>query len=421
MNRVAALILVSALAACGSSSPSSRPAADAAPPTSVDAAPPTSVDAAPAPPVGTPASALAPITPAAPAGHDFLPDAVALQALALCHGDGEVPPLPAGVHARHCARIAATQARYVEAWLTPATAFLAGVVPSDLPTTVVYPFAGGDLATALTAFPAATEITTLSLEPAGDPRTVAAGTPAERARALGVIADELHFLYVVNFSNTKNLIDAMRGGELPTQLTFSLSALALHHLELVWVRYFRLGPDGEVVYLTDADVAAAPPVATGDSAKRNRLFGDVELGFRRPGEPGVRIYRHLQANLDDAHQGADDRVLRHLAAKGRVAAMTKAAAYLLGWDSFSLIRGWLTAHAVWMISDASGLPPPAATAAGFVQEVWGQFVGAHMRAGRRSDRAWTALFARAPKRALPIRFGYRDRAGHPHLIVTRRP
>ena len=50
------------------------------------------------------------------------------------------------------------------------------------PKTVVYPFGGGDLMSALVAFPDATEITTISLELAGDPRRLEK-LDAERARA----------------------------------------------------------------------------------------------------------------------------------------------------------------------------------------------------------------------------------------------
>ena len=53
-----------------------------------------------------------------------------------------------------------------------------------MPKTVVYPFGGGDLLSALVAFPDATEITTISLEQAGDPRRLRTLTPdADRARA----------------------------------------------------------------------------------------------------------------------------------------------------------------------------------------------------------------------------------------------
>ena len=69
--------------------------------------------------------------------------------------------------------------------MKPARAFFAAHVPKDVPKKVVYPFAGGDLSTALTVYPDADEITNMSLEPAGDPRdidTLAARISTGRSR-----------------------------------------------------------------------------------------------------------------------------------------------------------------------------------------------------------------------------------------------
>ncbi|HVV85428.1 MAG TPA: hypothetical protein VHE35_20355 [Kofleriaceae bacterium] len=408
MQTVVAVLTAVALAACGEERHAGAAAVDAAPaPVALDAAvAPAVVDAAP---------------PQATAAHDFVDEARALAALALCDGDSTFE-LPAGVRRTHCARIAAISDRYRRTRLEPLREFLAGVVPHDLPSTVVYPFAGGDLSTALTVFPTARELTTLALEPAGDPRTAASLTPAERARALEVISIELDRLYVAGFSDTFRLYNAMRGGELPTQLVFSLAALSSHGCTLVHVHYFDLDANGQVAYLTDADVARLPPPSPADIDERNRIFGDVELGFRCGDDPTVRIYRHLQANLDDDHLGGDDpRVLRYLEARGQVAAMTKAASYLLGWPSFSRMRRYLDDHVVWMISDASGLPPRFAQPAGFVQEVWGEFDGPHIDAGDGSALDWRHLFRSQPFRPLHVPFGYRDRNGHDHLVVTHKP
>src|SRR6185295_19615127 len=79
--------------------------------------------------------------------------------------------------------------------------------------------------------------------------------------ALKKVEYELKFLYRVNFSNTINMIDAMREGTLPTQLIFGLSALKIHGYEVVALRYFRLEPDGHIHYLDDKEVAAAPSPA----------------------------------------------------------------------------------------------------------------------------------------------------------------
>ncbi|HVK84897.1 MAG TPA: hypothetical protein VM513_12350 [Kofleriaceae bacterium] len=394
-------------------------------------------------------------------GHDFTPVAHALFRVGAC-GAGTLPAgfSPARI-SKHCAAVTKTQAQYVKKWVTPARAFFAEKVPANLPKKVVYPFAGGDLSTALTVFPDADEITTLSLEPAGDPRTLEAlrvsprgigggdpkitkgdplrGTfagPGEDSarkepavvqgktgfdRALATIEYELNFLYVVNFSNTMNMIDAMRGGQLPTQLVFGLSALNIHGFEVVGLRYFKLDENGAIQYLTDADVAAAPDPMKGKAEARNRVFANAELQYRRPGGR-IQTYRHIQVNLDDAHLAKDPRVLRHLQAKGPIAGMTKAASFLLGWDSFRTIRSYLLDHVQWMVSDATGVPPKFGKPAGFEYETYGAFTRAHIEGGNQIAPNWRAEFAAQPKRKLAFRFGYYD--GSPahtnHLVIMRK-
>ncbi len=367
-----------------------------------------------------------------------------LAGVAACVSDGLIADhVDPTAHRKHCAVIDKARTQYRDRWVAVARPFFADKVPADVPKRVVYPFAGGDLSTALTVFPDADEITTISLEPAGDPRTLHAmfdratgpdkvGKSGLRAKpdlkplgrdftsALETIRAELTFLYKVNFSNTMNMIDAMRAGRLPTQLVFGLSALEVHGYELVAVRYFNLDDAGSVVYLTDADVAAAPDVERGRAEARNRVFANVEVRFRKPGGR-VQIYRHLQVNLDDEHTTKDPRILAHLRAKGPVAAMTKAASYLLSWDSFANIRTYLLEHAVWMVSDATGVPPRFGKAKGFTYETYGMFREPHIGA-KTSQRDWRDEWAAQPKRRLAFRFGYYDGsdAHTNHLVIMRK-
>lgn len=452
--------------ACGSKE---APPSSDVPSGSARSTPALAADAAAAA-VPVDAQVVASVDAAAPAdvppGHDFTPVAKELIAIASC-GGGDIPSgFPVDRIERHCEAVKKTQADYAKRWVEPASAFFAELVPKDVPKKVVYPFAGGDLSTALTVYPDADEITTLSLEPAGDPRTLdvlrkkpgalkqnvtkfkvdptgkpwttkdepasSDIEPIEKApstikgkvgldRALATIQYELHFLYVVNFSNTMNMIDAMRGGQLPTQLVFGLSALQVHGYEVVSLRYFKLDEEGAVVYLTDEDVEKAPAPTNGSADLRNRIFANAEIRFRKPGGR-IQIYRHLQVNLDDAHLKKDPRALRHLEAKGPIAGMTKAASYLLSWDSFETIRTYLIDHVVWMVSDATGVPPKYGKPAGFVYETWGAFQSAHIDGGNQIAKDWRDEFARHEKRSLKFRFGYYDGSdGHTnHLAVMHK-
>jgi hypothetical protein len=367
---------------------------------------------------GTPPAAPAPAP--ATGGVDFTPVARALLAVGAC---ADIPPpdgFPKDVLEKHCAEVRKAQQDYIDKWVKPASAFFATHVPKDIPKTVVYPFAGGDLSTALTVYPDADEITTMSLEPAGDPRDLAVLKGKELTAALKKVAYELSFLYRVNFSNTINMIDAMRAGKLPTELIFALSALWIHGYEVTQLRYFKLDDDGTIHYLDQADVDAAGDPLKVTPEKRNRVFANMELQFHKQGGGRTQVYRHLQVNLDNEHNQADPRVMKHLEAKGQIAAMTKAASYLLSWESFSIIRDYLLNHAVWMVSDATGIAPKWGKPAGFEYETYGGFVAPHIPAGNGISKDWREEFAAEPHRDLPFRFGYYDKHSTNHMIIMRK-
>ncbi|MEP6859800.1 MAG: hypothetical protein ABJE66_04215 [Deltaproteobacteria bacterium] len=354
-----------------------------------------------------------------PAPHEFVREAKALLVVGAC-ADGTPPETikPAIVEA-HCKILKKAQEQFKTDWMAKAGAFFAQTVPSTVPKTVVYPFAGGDLGTALTVYPDADLITTLSLEPAGDPLDLGRLSDSELRAALGTVEKELGSFYRANFSVTMNMISAMRGGQLPTQLIFSLSALQLHGYELTSLRYFKLAPDGALTYLTDDDVANAEKIK--DANARNRQFANVELQFHKAGAKHEQTYRHILANLDDAHIKKDPAALKYLESQGHVAGMTKAASYLLTFDDFSKMRQYVIDHVDWMVSDSTGLPPKYGEPAGFTYETHGAFVTSNMAAGSSVAPVYKKMFAEQPKRPLEFRFGYPDGTHHSgHLIIMER-
>jgi hypothetical protein len=352
------------------------------------------------------------------APRDLIDDAKALLVVGAC-ADGTPP---ATINAKtvdaHCREVRKAQDAYRQGWVAGARDFFATIVPKTVSKTVVYPFAGGDLSTALTVYPDADEITTLSLEPAGDPRALSRLDDKQLKPALAIVAKELTSLYRSSYSKTMNMIGAMRGAKLPTQLIFGLSALAIHGYEPVSMRYFRLTAQGDIQYLTDADFAAIDKLT--DVGKRNRELSNVELRFRKIGQTREQTYRHIMANLDDAHLKEQPAALLHLQKKGKVAGMTKAASHLLSFGEFSTMRKYIIDHVDWMVSDSTGLPPKHGTPAGFDYETHGTYEGSNMPVGKDVTPQWRALYAQQPKRPLKFRFGYPDHKWRGHLIVMRR-
>ena len=366
--------------------------------------------------LGAASRAEAQSPPAAP--QEFLDEARSLLVVGAC-ADGTEPKVKPDAYAAHCKTVRAAQEDYKKQWLAAAAEFFKANVPAGLPKTVVYPFAGGDLATALAVYPDADEITTISLEPAGDPRALARLDEKELRAALVAVSKELGSLYRYNYSKTMDMISAMTTARLPTQLIFSLSALWIHGYEPTAMRYFTLTPEGDVHYLTAADAKQLD--AIGNLNKRNREYGNVEVRFKKKGGR-EQVYRHLLANLDDGHLKSAPAALRHLEKKGRIAGMTKAASYLLTFENFNTMRKYLLDHVEWMVSDSTGLAPKYGTPAGFEYEMWGQYDVSNMPEGKWITPQWNALYAAQPRRPLKFRFGYPS--GSPkyaaHLIIMRK-
>ena len=350
--------------------------------------------------------------------RELIDDAKALLVVGACAEGSPPESVDAKILEAHCKKIKQAQDDYRAKWLDVADKWFATNVPKDAPKAVVYPFAGGDLSTALTVYPDAEEITTLSLEPAGDPRALAKLDNKELRQALRVVEKELSSLYRADFSVTMNMITAMRRGELPTQLIFGLSALAIHGYEPTSMRYFHLTKDGDIQYLTDDDFAAIDKIS--DVGKRNKELSNVEIKFHKKGSTKEQTYRHIMANLDDAHIKADPSALAHLEKKGTVAGMTKAASYLLTFHDFSTMRKYIIDHVDWMVSDSTGLPPKYGKPAGFEYETWGTYEASNMKAGAEVTPQWRALYHEQEKRPLAFRFGYPDKKLHGHLIIMRR-
>jgi len=373
--------------------------------------------------------------PSAADGSDYTNEVRDMFRIAACGNDDAIAERFAKqLIDTHCERMGRIYKWYRVSWVDVAKPFIAKLRPADAPTTVVYPFGGGDLSSALTVFPDATELTTISLEAAGDIRTIDSIDKERLKTDLGTTAKSISRLYNAAHSTTQNLMVASHS-ELPGTIMFALAGLAVHGMEPLQLRYFDLDTDGGIRYLTgeEMDAREAEIVANRRAQQTKKhskhfwyeqttAFANVEITFRPRGDTKatLRVYRHILANLDDAHLKADPRLLEHLRKKGTVSVMTKAASFLLWWDDFSQIRDQLLAHTAWMISDASGIPPRYAGPAGFEQITYGDFTGPYFIQDPINARAeFVKLWADQPHRDLPFRFGYPDKDKLNHMLVTK--
>jgi hypothetical protein len=427
VRRSSAFVCVALLASCAPAAAAGPPPAGPQPPSS-EALRDEWIDALSAePPLSdTPVEAVA--EDSGP-GKDFAEEARLLFRVAACGSDD---PLPEGIDAKvvkaHCDEILPKIASYKRRYVGVAKPFLTGLLPAGLPDKVVYPFGGGDLVTALTTYPDAHEITTVSLELTGDPRRIHGMGREVLEQSLSRLRRQLSELYFIDDYSRSETLKRTQRGDIPGELAFFLVGLSIHGYEPVSLRYFTLGPEGAIHYLSEREIAerehslAKKQKSTWWPPDFSESFANAEIAFRPIGAPAdapVRIHRHIAQNLSDEALERNPALIRHLDQKGPVAAIVKAASYLLWLDAFSDIRGYLLGHAVFMVSDSTGIPASLAARAGFVQETYGRFTGSLLPASGAYNREFRKLWRSQPRRRLPFRYGYLSQK-EAHLLVTKK-
>lgn len=371
-------------------------------------------------------------------GKDFIAQAKAIFRVAACGDNSPVEARfgPAAVRA-HCRKMRSYIADYKKRWVDIAKPFIAKLRPADLPDRVVYPFGGGDLMSALTTYPDARLITTISLEKSGDPRAIDKMNAFRLKKDLDLVGAHVGKLLRMAHSETKHLQEAARQ-KLPGTLVFTLVGLTIHGYEPVSLHYFEYEPDGKIRYLDEAELAKLEEQQRKKEGRFKRtkwtrgvqlwraqraVYANMELRYRKRGDANapIRVYRHIVANLDWKHLKESDAVLKLLKAHGKFAVMTKAASYLLWLNSFHSIRDFLLNNMVWMISDSSGIPPRYARPAGFEQITFGGLKAPYFPRGDKKVAAeMVKLWKDNPRQKLPFRFGYPSKPDFQnHMMITR--
>jgi hypothetical protein len=357
-------------------------------------------------------------------GHDFIGEARAIYRVVAC-GEGSLPDgIDSAVTEDHCARMGKHIENYRNNFIQKASPFMDDKRPQGLPRTVVVPFGGGDLLPAMVVYPEASEVTTLSLESAGDPRRLLKASRLQLRQALEEYRSHVGFMLTTNDSSNSS-IRSLERGLIPNQLAFSLTALSVLGYEPVSLTFFRINEDGTLHYLTGEEIAALENIK-GQRLKGSWIdsdfsvaFRNMELVFRKKNGGQTIIHRHIAFNIDDKHL-AGSGVLKHLENKGKISTMIKGASYLLWFDNFSTLRNYLLSRMAFCVSDSTGLLPKHASQAGFKQITYGKFSGAFLDdEGGINASAMRGLFQSQPYRPLTFRFGYSDIHGSNHLIITR--
>jgi hypothetical protein len=367
---------------------------------------------------------------AADTGYDFVNEARLIHRVVAC-GPGQLPEgMDVSIVETHCREVGKRIENVRKDFVSKSRPFIAALLPNNLPKSVIYPFGGGDLLTALVTYPDATEFTIISLESAGDPRRLSKAGKKELSDSLSGFREMVVHLLVNHDSKNGNL-RAFERGIIPGQLAFSLAAASVYGYEPVSLKYFRIEPDGSLYYYTKQDIAGLEKTIGKKLAKFwvdtdfSIVFRNMELVLRKTGNmsgPETIVHRHIAANLDNQNF-LNSPLKKHLESKGKISAMTKAGSYLLWFDDFSAIRNYMLTNMAFMVSDSTGILPRHANAAGFEQITYGKFFGPFLDQDKDfkdpDAESFRKLWKSQPYRELPFRYGYSDIKAASHLMITK--
>lgn len=322
----------------------------------------------------------------------------------------------------HCRKITRRMNIYRDNYARKALSFFRSKLPDDLPGEVVYPFGGCDLFSILLVYPKLTEVTTISLESSGDPRVMEKAHLRQFKNELREFRQLLCYHLITNNSSNRNVRNS-DDGMIPGQLVFSLVAAKIHGYRPISLKYFKLKPDGTLHYYSRKEI----DVLKYTRGKRLALwmknpgssiaFRNMEIIYQR--YDNTFTHRHIASNLHNKYiQGSS--LQKHLEKKGKISSLIKAASYLVWFDSYSVIRNYLLSNMKFMVSDATGILPKHAQAAGFEQITYGKFHGAFLKNyGGANAAAFRKCFRSQPYRPVSFMFGHADIFATPHLIITR--
>ena len=359
-------------------------------------------------------------------GKNFITEARLLMRIVMNIGH---EPLPVHIEAEtvgvHARQFAQRMQRYRKKFAPPLRKFYQTYLPQQRPVNVVYLFGGGDLISALLPFPEAPELTTISLEQAGDPRRIKSIDQEELQCSLSNLKKQFGGMLSVGSNTSENLSNSQRN-YLPVQLVSFLVALVVHDYEPVAVYYFTLNEDGTIHYLNESEITELNK----KPADRLRLswcrpnfssaFANVEIQYKRRNKPEgpIQIFRHIGASLANGRFVNNFPLRNHLDAKGQVSGLVKGASYLLWQDGYAHVRDYMLTHMPFIVSDSSGIPFDYATAAGFRIKTFGKFSGSFLKADNSHNEAFRTLWNNNSYTKMPSRFGYVDSDGQPHLMFS---
>jgi hypothetical protein len=208
---------------------------------------------------------------------------------------------------------------------------------------VFYMFGGPDFVNVYLIYPDAPQFVLCGLEPVGSVPPLESMSTEDLEAGLRGIHASLEPMFRMGFFVTKDMIEALRHGDVYGVLPVLYVSLARTGNSITSVEYLKLSEAGKLTGVPE------------DSKNRDGVKG-VKITFTHAGASASQELYYFREDVSDKALGHDNRFLNYLNALGPGNTYLKAASYLMHLKDFTLIRDFLLSRSASILQDDSGIP-----------------------------------------------------------------
>ncbi len=279
-------------------------------------------------------------------------------------------------------------------------------------TTLFYPFGGPDFVTASALFPDAATMVLIGLEPVGNLPDFARSSAKERGDFFNDLGALTSGFLKHGYFITMHMLDTYSLGHVDGALPVIGFFLKRGGYSVVDVR--RLAPDQKGEW---KNVPYAPLM------KRPRRPYGVRIDCLPPGGSSLRSVYYFLCDVENPTFPPGSPLFRFFEGLGNLTTFVKAGSYLLHYETFSNLRGFILDRSLFVLQDDTAVPYRYFKRGGWEVTLFGKYTTPVKDFSNVEQKDLREAYEDPLENVqpLPFHFGYRWRSQIENLLLAKRP
>ena len=278
-------------------------------------------------------------------------------------------------------------------------------------TSLFYPFGGPDFVTSDCLFPEASTTVLMGLEPVGNLPDLDGASAAWRAAFFADMGELVSGFLRRGYFITREMNDVYSRGKVDGALPVIAFFLGRGGYGIIEISRLVPGTNGSWTETPYVPMAVRP----------HRPYG-VKIVCRKPGAAADRTVYYFSCDVENKAFRTDGPLYRFMAGLDRMTTFVKSGSYLLHWDNFSTLRGFILERSRFVLQDDTAVPYRFFKAPGWQVRLFGRY-GTPVKDFTNVEQPDLREAYEDPETGvepLPFHFGYHWRTQLDNLLLAKR-